>query len=134
MNEDDVIRFVRAYIEGLFPKVCTKCGTRFESLHEYLKLTTHIGAPIFYDTVGGKPIAEPMGPMSYANCRCGTTLTIDSEGIPPAQMAALLEWAREESSKRSITIRALLTHIRGRIDAEVFRDAEERGNRGNGPA
>jgi len=120
MTEDDVVLIVRSYIEGLFPKVCSKCGRRFDSLHEYLTATTHLSKPVLYDDISGEIPAEPIGPMSLANCPCGTTLAIGSKGIPPAQLVELLSWAKSESSRRSIGVRELLRHIRDRIDEEVL--------------
>jgi hypothetical protein len=120
VNEGDVVRLVRSYIESLFPKVCARCGRRFASLREYLQSTTHLGSPILYDppTMRG----NPLGPISHANCPCGNTLTIGSEGIPPAQMVELLNWARSRSAERAIAVHDLLRELRERIDAEVLRE------------
>jgi hypothetical protein len=126
MNEDDVVRIVRSYIEGLFPKDCPSCGRRFGSLREFLQSTVHVGMPVLYETIGGKVLPEPMGPLAFVNCPCGATLTIGSKGIPRAQMAELLEWARSQSSKRSIGVQELLGHIRERIDAAVLGEEENR--------
>jgi hypothetical protein len=120
MNEDDVVRIVRAHIEGLFPRVCPNCGRRFASLRDYLETTTHVASPIVYDDLREGIPDKPLGPMSLANCTCGTTLTVSSGGIPTAQLVMLLTWARAESRKRSITVRELLTHIRNRIDQQVL--------------
>jgi len=120
MTEDDVVRIVRLYIEGLFPKTCPNCSARFESLREYLEATTHLASPVLYDEIEQGIPDQPFGPMSLANCVCGTTLTISSRGIPTEQMVELLTWARSECLRRSIGIRDLLSHIRDRIDAEVL--------------
>jgi len=127
MTEDDVVRIVRAYIEGLFPKTCTKCGRQFVSLREYLQQTTHVGSPTFDEEINGQRLAEPLGPMSLANCQCGTTLTIDSDGIPRELMAELLTWARSEASRRSVTIPDVLHTLRERIDAQVLGEDERSG-------
>jgi hypothetical protein len=119
MNEDDVVRIVRSYIEGLFPRVCPNCGRHFASLRDYLERTTHLADPIRYDDLGEGIPDKPLGPMSLANCTCGTTLTVGSSGIPTAQMIVLLTWAKAESRRRSITVRELLRHIRDRIDRQV---------------
>jgi hypothetical protein len=130
MTEDDVVLIVRSYIEGLFPKVCSRCGRRFDSLHEYLIATTHLSTPVLYDDISGEIPAGPIGPMSLANCPCGTTLAIGSKGIPPGQLVELLSWAKSESSRRSIGVRELLQHIRDRIDEQVLDDfsADGRGD------
>jgi hypothetical protein len=120
VNEDDVVRIVRSYIEGLFPRVCPNCGRRFASLREYLQSTTHLSSPILYDDITDEIPPHPLGPMSLANCPCGTTLTVSSKGISTEQMVELLTWARSESLRRSIDVRELLRHIRERIDREVL--------------
>src|SRR5262245_65692945 len=125
MDEDEVVRIVRTYIEGLFPKVCPRCGRRFGSLREYLLVTSHLATPVLYDDIRQDVPSAPIGPMSLANCVCGTTLAIGSAGLPPWQLIELLTWAREESSARAIGVRELLGHIRDRIDAQVLRKSTE---------
>ena len=120
MTEDDVVRIVRAHIEGLFPRVCPNCGLRFASLRDYLRKTTHLESPILYDEINGEIPPDPLGPMSLANCRCGTTLTVSSRGMPSAQLVAMLTWAKYEAQRRSLTMRQLLHHIRDRIDEQTL--------------
>jgi hypothetical protein len=86
MTEDDVVRIMRSYIEGLFPKVCHNCGREYVSLRDYLKATTHLATPVLYDNITDSVPEKPLGPMSLARCPCGTTLGIGSRGIPLAQM------------------------------------------------
>jgi hypothetical protein len=86
MTEDDVVRIMRSYIEGLFPKVCHNCGREYASLRDYLKATTHLATPVLYDNITDSVPEKPLGPMSLARCPCGTTLGIGSRGIPLAQM------------------------------------------------
>jgi hypothetical protein len=131
VNEDDVVRIVRSYIEGLFPRVCPNCGRSFATLREYLQETTHLASPILYDDITEGVPAHPLGPMSLANCPCGTTLTVSSRGIPASQMVELLTWARGESLRRSMDVRELLRQIRDRIDREVRLSPE--GERRNVP-
>ena len=125
LNEDEVVRIVRSYLEGLFPRVCPKCGRRFESLREYLQGTTHLSSPILYDDLTDGVPQKPLGPMSLANCPCGTTFSITSRGIPTATMVELLTWARQESLARSIGLRELLSYVRDRIDAQVLDGSAE---------
>jgi hypothetical protein len=122
VNENDVVKLVRSYIEGLFPKACPRCGRRFSSLREYLHSTTHLGSPVLYDAPALEMRGTPLGPIAHANCSCGNTLTIGSEGMPPAQMVELLKWARSRAAERAIDMQQLLREIRDRIDAEVLRD------------
>jgi hypothetical protein len=123
MTEDDVVRIVRSYIEGRFPRVCPNCGRRYASLREYLETTTHLSNPILYADIAVRE-RHPLGPISMANCPCGTTISVDSDGIPQAQLVELLDWARSECATRSIGIRELLLHLRDRVDRQVLDDPE----------
>jgi len=124
VTDDDVVRIVRSYIEGLFPKVCPKCGRRFDTLREYLRSTTHLGSPNLFEAPGDEMSANPLGPIAHATCLCGNTLTIGSEGMPKAQLVELLKWAKAESNRRSIGMNEVLRQLRDRIDEEVLRDDE----------
>jgi hypothetical protein len=124
VTEDDAVRIVRSYIEGLFPKVCPRCGRRFGSLREYLQSTTHLGSPYLYEAADDETPADPLGPIAHATCVCGNTLTIGSEGLPKTQLVELITWAKADSRERSISMTELLRHLRDRIDREVLRDDE----------
>jgi hypothetical protein len=95
---------------------------RFGSLREYLLSTTHLESPILYDSISEQIPSQPLGPLSLANCACGTTLTINSRGLPTVQLIELLEWARIECCKRSVDVRELLRHLRARIDSQVLQE------------
>ena len=131
LNEDEVVRIVRSYLEGLFPRACPRCGRRFESLQEYLEGTTHLSSPIIYDDLTDEVPAKPIGPMSLANCPCGTTVALSSRGIPAATMVGLLTWARQESLTRSIELRELLSEIRDRIDEQALGTSPNRRRQTN---
>ena len=121
MNEDDVVAIVRAHIEKKFPMACSTCGHAFASLKEYLEYTTHLGPPVSYDAElkAWRP-TEPIGTLSFANCRCGTTLAISSEGMGLMVMWRLLWWARRESARRNISVGELLAGVRRQIDQQVL--------------
>jgi hypothetical protein len=124
MIDDDVVRIVRAYIEGLFPKVCPKCGRQFLSLRDYLRSTTHLGGPHVFESAR-EATENPLGPIAHALCTCGNILTIGSEGIPKDQLVELIAWAKADAQRRSIDINQVLRALRDRIDAEVLHDNEE---------
>lgn len=124
MTEDDAVRIVRSYIEGLFPKVCPKCAREFESLREYLHSTTHLGSPYFLESAR-EARENPLGPIAHALCLCGNTLTIGSEGIPKDQLVELISWARADAQRRSIDVNEVVRALRDRIDVEVLQDHEE---------
>ena len=126
MNEHDVVAVVRAHIERKFPRMCSKCGRTFLSLKEYLQGTTHVGNPISYDAELKKwRPCNPVGTLSFANCRCGTTLAVSSDGMGLMVMWRLLRWARKESARRNISVGELLDGVRQKIDRQVLGEADE---------
>jgi hypothetical protein len=126
LNEDDVTAVVRAHIETKFPKICSKCGRTFASLKEYLQGTTHVGDPISYDADLKKwRPCRPVGTLSFANCPCGTTLAISSDGMGLMVMWRLLRWVRKESARRNISVGELLNSVREKIDRQVLGRADE---------
>jgi hypothetical protein len=122
MNEVEVIKIVRNHVEQKFPMTCSVCGHRFASLKEYLEYTTHQGKPLSHDAEAGdwRP-REPLGTFSFANCRCGTTLSISSHGMGLLTLWRLLRWARKESSSRGISVGELLDDVRRKIDQQVLK-------------
>jgi hypothetical protein len=129
MNDDDVtletaVALSRAHLESLFPRNCSKCGRLFPSLADYLRNTIHVDAPISYDAVSAEVPAVPVGTMSFANCACGTTLSLGSEGMPVETIVRLMVWARAEIERRGVTIRDVLIELRDEIDRCVLADAE----------
>jgi len=121
LNEDDVVAIVRAHIEQRFPMTCSKCGHTFASLKEYLQYTTHVGNPISYDAeLNEWRPTDPVGTLSFANCRCGTTLAISSHGMALTVMWRLLRWARKETATRNISLGELLDGLRKKIDQQVL--------------
>jgi hypothetical protein len=103
------------------------CEHRFLTLKDYLEYTTHLGKPVSYDAEKGdwQP-HEPLGTLSYANCRCGTTLTISSHGMGLFTMWRLLLWARKESWSRKMSVSDLLDDLRQKIDQQVLREKKRR--------
>ncbi len=64
--------------------------------------------------------AHPMGTVTYANCRCGTTLALTSEGMPLVRLWSLLNWARMETRQRRVTPQDLLNYLREEICKQVL--------------
>jgi hypothetical protein len=127
VTEADAIRITRAHIESKFPKICTNCGERFETLSDYLAKTRHVGPPVSYDAeVDDWSPEKPLGTISLANCVCGSTMVIESAGMPLRTVARLMMWARAESSRRKISMRQLLEWLRSQIDDQVMRERLER--------
>ena len=133
MTEAEVIQEMREHLEGLFPKFCPKCNRRFGSLREYLKETRMLGPAIPYDALmdDWEP-QKPLGTMSYANCDCGTTMVLTSEGMPLLKLWSLLRWARAETKKRGMSPQELLNYLRERICEQVLEGPDRPGQGGEG--
>ncbi|MFO0674561.1 MAG: hypothetical protein U0235_33935 [Polyangiaceae bacterium] len=125
MNEADVIRATRAHLERQFPKTCSGCGRVFRSLKEYLLNTSHVGAPISYDADEGnyQPVA-PVGTISLANCSCGSTLALGSDGMSLLTVWRLMGWARREMKRRQVDMREVLERLRQQVDEVVLSEPD----------
>ena len=121
MTEAEVVRIMREHLEGLFPKVCAACKRRYTTLQEYLLNTDQVGPAIPYDVEMGEwsPL-HPLGTATFANCRCGNTLALTSDGMPLIQLWSLLNWARHETKRRGLTPQELLNHLRDEITKQVL--------------
>jgi hypothetical protein len=121
MTEDEVIHQMRAHLESLFPKACPSCDRQYATLREFLLITKPCGPAMPYDAEIGdwKPL-NPLGTMTYANCPCGTTLALSSEGMPLAKLWSLLRWAKKETKQRNLSPEALLNYLRDEITKQVL--------------
>jgi hypothetical protein len=125
VTEADVIRAMRQHLEGLFPKVCAKCGRRYPTLRDYLLNTRHLGSAMPYDAeMGDWNPAKPIGTATYADCQCGNTLAVTSDGLPLSQLWSLLNWAKAETAKRGMTPRELLNYLRDEICKQVLAEPD----------
>jgi hypothetical protein len=122
MTEDEAVALTRAYIESLFPRTCPTCGRQFDTLRDYLQNTTHLDSPVVYDSLEQGVPGDPLGPMSMANCRCGTTITVSALEMPYPLLMKLMWWALKETQRRQISMRDLLRHIRDRIDEQTLKE------------
>jgi hypothetical protein len=124
MTDTEAVGIIRKHVEGLFPKECPNCHRHFVSLREYILATQPIGSTISHDAEAGdwKP-AEPLGTTAMANCPCGSTLTISSEGISVFQMWRLLHWARFATKRRNVSFQQLLGQVREEIRQQVMAES-----------
>jgi hypothetical protein len=121
MTEDQVVNIIRTNVEQQFPKDCSCCGFRFNSLTEYLLNTTHVGDPHSYDAEleNWRP-KNPFGTYSFSDCKCGNTLVLGSSRMKVATMLRLLWWAREEVSRRDVSVDEILNDLRRKVDNQVL--------------
>ena len=77
------------------------------------------GLPYDADAGQWNPL-RPLGTFTFADCPCGNTLTLSSEGMPLSQLWRLLNWARIETKRRHMTPQELLNHLRDEITKQVL--------------
>jgi signal transduction histidine kinase/CheY-like chemotaxis protein len=121
MNLQEAVETTRQHLERQFPRSCGTCGREYSSLKDYLSRTTHVGKPVSYDVqVGNWWPRIPLGTISCANCKCGSTLVLGSEGMGLTTMWRLMTWARHECSARGVAVPELLEELRRAIDMKVL--------------
>lgn len=116
VTEAEVIRMIHQHIKGLFPRTCPRCKRVFPTYRDYLLNTKHIGTPISYDIEFDdlRP-NQAGGNLSLANCVCGTTIALSSEGMPLRQIWQVLGWVKSEAEKQHVPVEKILTHLRTEV-------------------
>ena len=124
MTEADVVMAMRKHLEGQFPISCPMCQHHYATLRDYLLKTEQQGDAIPFDAEMGnwRPL-HPVGTVTLANCSCGNTLGLSSDGMPLPRLWRLLNWARIETQKRQQTPRELLNYLRGEICSQVLSES-----------
>jgi hypothetical protein len=126
MTEAEVIKIVRTHFESCFPKVCPNCSRHFATLREYIQITKRIGPPMSYDSeLGDWKTKVPIGSVAHANCPCGSTLTLTTEGMAQSVRLLLLDWVRIETQRRGMNPSQLLDYMRDIIRRQVLAEPGE---------
>jgi hypothetical protein len=124
MTEAEAIHLVRQHFESLFPKSCGTCGHQYATLREYILNTKRLGAPLSYDAEDGDwSTAEPVGSQALANCACGSTLALTTDGMALPSRLALLDWLKAETHRRGVSSSELLDTMRDVIRRQVVADS-----------
>jgi len=125
VSEAEIIQIARGHLESLFPKECPNCGRRYATLKEYIRDTTRIGATRSYDAeTGDWNTKDPIGMVAAANCACGNTLTLTSEGMPLELELQVLKWLRAEGERRGLNASQLLDLMRDKLRDQLVGNAE----------
>jgi len=135
MTEVEVIRAIRQHLEGQFPKVCSVCKRSYGDFREFLLITTPVGSTMSYDAeLNDWNPAQPLGTAEYANCPCGNTLVLSSQGMRLVRLWRLMNWARMETRRRGQTVEELLNHLRKEIRKQVVEAPGQGGSSETAPA
>ncbi|HUC84163.1 MAG TPA: hypothetical protein VL970_03145 [Candidatus Acidoferrales bacterium] len=121
MTDAEVIQILREYFASLFPKVCPNCGRRFVTLAEYIQITKRVGLPMSYDAdLRDWETPRPIGSLALANCPCGSTLSLSTEGMPMNRRLELLNWVKVETQRRGLTPSQLLDYLRDEVRKQTL--------------
>lgn len=121
MTDAEALQAVRRHFESLFPRTCPNCGRRFETLREYILTTTRTGVAMSLDAEEGDwETRQPIGSLALANCPCGSTVALSTQGMALPQRLALLSWVRTETQRRGISPSELLEGLRDELRKQVL--------------
>lgn len=125
MTEQDAIDIIKAHINRQFPHTCPCCRKEYTSVKQYVLETRHVGAPISHDAeLDDWQPSEPLGTNALAQCTCGTTLGVSSDGMRRLTLWRLMLWARSETSRQGIGMRQFLSNLRDKIDKSILEEDE----------
>ncbi|MEL6346123.1 MAG: hypothetical protein AAFV53_23640 [Myxococcota bacterium] len=120
-TSDQALYTIRRLAERTHPRQCPCCHRVFPNLRAYLTQTSPLGVPISYDAeLGDWQPSEPIGTIILSNCRCGTTLSISTEGMALDEYHRLMRWARTAAKRRHCSMSALLDQVREQIVLDVI--------------
>lgn len=120
LTEPDVLRLIRAHVEGCFPKTCSNCQKVYPTYREYLLSTERVGVPMSYDIeMGNWWPASSHGNIAFANCSCGNTLAITSQGMPLGQIWQILHWVKTEAKLRDVKTQDVICYIRDVVEGKA---------------
>ncbi|MEZ5292972.1 MAG: hypothetical protein R2745_17965 [Vicinamibacterales bacterium] len=120
----DVRDLIHRYYASLFPKTCPHCGRGFQTLREYVEATVPAGRYISYDVDAGHFAPERLvGTYAFANCPCGDTLALGTDGLPHETRLALLAWVQAEAARRSMAATEFLDWLRTTLRQQILAES-----------
>jgi len=120
LSAAEALRLVQGHFESVFPKTCSACGRRFDTLREYVLATRPRGPAQSFDAdLGDWETRQPMGTLAYADCPCGNTLALGTSGMDGADRLALLGWVREQCEPRGVVPTQVLEELRAMVREAV---------------
>lgn len=119
MTEAEVAQTILRHAEGFFPKTCPTCRRSFPNLREYVMATSPVGPYVSYDVESSRS-TPAIGTLALANCPCGNTLSLTTDGLPLDVRSRLLEWVRAEAARRNTSHTAVLTELRMKMRALIL--------------
>ena len=116
MDRPEILQVLRRHFESQFPRDCNKCGRHFTTLSDYIRNTSPLGSVQSIDIeLGHWQPPRPVGSLVFANCACGTTIALSSDGMPLETRHAILAWVKAESKRRQVEPPVVLDELREEI-------------------
>lgn len=115
------LKHIIAYLENQFPRPCRHCGRQFDSFAQFVRGTAVIGEPQMWDSVQDviEEVGHPIGALSFVNCSCGTTSTVEcgdtSSDMYVAMVTALAHDVERTRQPASDVLAILRSEIRSRF-------------------
>ncbi len=124
MTEAEALLLIRRHFEGLFPRSCSGCGRTFATLRDYILTTETVGGVRSYDAeLGDWAPDEPLGSMALANCPCGNTISLGTDGMALEHRLALLNFVKEASERLAVAPAVVLERLRDEVRNQVLSEA-----------
>lgn len=100
---------IMAMCRSQFPKDCGTCHHRFENFRQFVGMTDPQGP---MGSMYEQPDDDPFGVISWANCRCGSTLVLECEDMTGPQHGQFMRILREEAAASGRSTSDLLLALR----------------------
>ena len=109
-----ILSFVSVIVDRCrrqFPRHCPVCKRHFISFADYTSVTRSVGSPVEFDSAPD----DPIGVVDFANCPCGTTISVSWEGPPGEERIALRRAIAKDVERLSMTPTAVLLELRAAL-------------------
>ena len=120
LKSSQFIDHIIEYCDRQFPMSCSNCSREFSSFGDFVSATSPIGEPVAYETVEELVTAgHPIGTLSYVNCGCGDTLTVQCDDMKSNEYFALIGALASDVVRTGSTASAVLEVLRREIRSRV---------------
>lgn len=125
LTEQAALQVLKEHFETMFPRNCSGCGRRFNDLREYFHETHSLGSMICN---GGDAIdstsTKPLLSITFANCTCGTTVTLSTMDMDESARCDLLQWLREEMKQVAAPPNQIFSALKLRLRRMVLEEQQ----------
>lgn len=130
MNKEEILDFLYEYYCSRFPKTCSACGHRYETLTEYIQRTRPTGRAVSYDAeTGNWGLKRPIGSVLMVNCPCGTTLSLTTDDMPMDRRKRVLKWVHEVTESTGAATSDVLGTLRAEIRDRALSEQDARSKK-----